>query len=298
MNWQAVQITTQNQAIEAVSEILLSVGAQGVQIVDESDVQVIAYFEANDQFPATVSTIRTRLAALANFGIDASPATITIDGIAQSDWENNWKQYYHAQRITRHLTVVPSWETFTPVQAEEKPIIMDPKLAFGTGTHETTQLMMQALETVVRGGETMIDVGTGSGVLAVAARQLGAGQILATDIDEMSVAVAKENLALNPVAADIPVIASDLLADVTTAPVDLIVANILADVIARLIPQTVSRLKPTGYFLVSGIYDAIAPDIEAQLIAAGYRIVQKSQMGEWHSYIAQQKEAEPCNDTF
>ncbi|WP_312040381.1 50S ribosomal protein L11 methyltransferase [Leuconostoc lactis] len=292
MNWQAVQITTQPEAIEAVSDILLRVGAEGVQIEDTAEVQVIAYFADDDQFPKVLAAIHADLDELARFGIQAAPATITVNGIAQSDWENNWKQYYHAQRITRHLTVVPSWEPFEPQQADEKPIVMDPKLAFGTGTHETTQLMMQALETVVRGGESMIDVGTGSGVLAVAARQLGVGPILATDIDDMAVAVAKENLALNPVAADIPVVASDLLADVTVAPVDLIVANILADVITRLIPQTIPLLKPNGYFLVSGIYDVIAPEIEQQLVAHGYHVVQKAQMGEWHSYIAKREETE------
>lgn len=292
MNWQAVQITTQPEAIEAVSDILLRAGAEGVQIEDTAEVQVIAYFADDEQFPKVLAAIRADLDELTHFGIQAAPATMTVNGIAQSDWENNWKQYYHAQRITRHLTVVPSWEPFEPQQADEKPIVMDPKLAFGTGTHETTQLMMQALETVVRGGESMIDVGTGSGVLAVAARQLGVGPILATDIDDMAVAVAKENLALNPVAADIPVVASDLLADVTVAPVDLIVANILADVIARLIPQTIPLLKPNGYFLVSGIYDAIAPEIEQQLVSHGYHVVQKAQMGEWHSYIAKREETE------
>ncbi|WP_312066405.1 50S ribosomal protein L11 methyltransferase, partial [Leuconostoc lactis] len=270
----------------------LRAGAEGVQIEDTAEVQVIAYFADDEQFPKVLAAIRADLDELAHFGIQAAPATMTVNGIAQSDWENNWKQYYHAQRITRHLTVVPSWEPFEPQQADEKPIVMDPKLAFGTGTHETTQLMMQALETVVRGGESMIDVGTGSGVLAVAARQLGVGPILATDIDDMAVAVAKENLALNPVAADIPVVASDLLADVTVAPVDLIVANILADVIARLIPQTIPLLKPNGYFLVSGIYDAIAPEIEQQLVSHGYHVVQKAQMGEWHSYIAKREETE------
>lgn len=292
MNWQAVQITTQPEAIEVVSDILLRVGAEGVQIEDTAEVQVIAYFADDEQFPKVLAAIRADLDELAHFGIQVAPATMTVNEIAQSDWENNWKQYYHAQRITRHLTVVPSWEPFEPQQADEKPIVMDPKLAFGTGTHETTQLMMQALETVVRGGESMIDVGTGSGVLAVAARQLGVGPILATDIDDMAVAVAKENLALNPVAADIPVVASDLLADVTVAPVDLIVANILADVIARLIPQTIPLLKPNGYFLVSGIYDAIAPEIEQQLVSHGYHVVQKAQMGEWHSYIAKREETE------
>jgi len=287
MNWQSITITTQNNAIEAVSNILMSAGAEGVQIDDSDQIKVIAYYEDDANLPKTIKRIKTDLFNLKSFDVDPSPAEILISGVEQADWENNWKQYYHAQRITRHLTVVPSWENFKPQQDDEMPIIMDPKLAFGTGTHETTKLMMQALETVVRGGESMIDVGTGSGVLAVAAKQLGVTQVLATDIDDMSVSVARENLALNPVASDITVLTSDLLADIETTPVDIIVANILADVIERLIPQTIPLLKKGGYFLVSGIYDAIAPHIEDELLKNGYQIVQSSQMGEWHSYITQ-----------
>ncbi|MEX0380803.1 50S ribosomal protein L11 methyltransferase [Leuconostoc sp. MS02] len=290
MNWQAVSISTNRDAVEVICDLFMSVGAEGVQIDETNGIAIIAYYEDDDQLPEVVSNIKSRLKLLSKFAVDPSPATVSLHGVSQADWENNWKQYYHTQRITRHLTVVPAWETFIPQQATEMPIFMDPQLAFGTGTHETTQLMMQALETVVRGGESMIDVGTGSGVLAVAAKQLGVHSVLATDIDDMSVQVAKENLILNPIADDIKVIASDLLLDVETQPVDLIVANILADVIERLIPQTLSRLKPDGYFLVSGIYDAIAPHIEEQLHINGYEIVQKSQMGEWHSYITQLKE--------
>ncbi|CAM3123505.1 50S ribosomal protein L11 methyltransferase [Leuconostoc rapi] len=290
MNWQALNVATKNEAIEAVSDILLRAGAEGVQVDDSDNVSVIAYYEDDANLPKTVSYIATALDQLPQFGIDASPATISLNGVVQADWEDNWKQYYHAQRVTRYITVVPSWEEFIPQQSEEKPVIMDPKLAFGTGTHETTQLMVQALETVVRGGESVIDVGTGSGVLAVVAKHLGVASVIATDIDEMSVHVAKENLLLNPVAEDVLVVTSDLLVDVHTQPVDLIVANILADVIERLIPQTVPLLKPKGYFLVSGIYDAIAEHIESQLHTHGYKIIQKSQMGEWHSYIAQLEE--------
>lgn len=290
MNWQALQVTTTKLAIDAVSDILLRAGADGVQVSDSDDIFVIAYYEDNSDFPAIVSYITTALTQLPQFGIDASPATISLNTVAQSDWEDNWKQYYHAQRMTRHITVVPSWEKFVPQQSEEKAVIMDPKLAFGTGAHETTRLMIQALETVIRGGESLIDVGTGSGVLAVVAKHLGVKSVIATDIDEMSVCVAKENLLLNPVAKDVLVVTSDLLADVNTQPVDIIVANILSDVIERLIPQTLVLLKPKGYFLVSGIYDAIAQDIEAQLQYNGYQIIQKSQMGKWHSYIAQLEE--------
>lgn len=286
--WQAITVTTNNDSIELVADILMSNGAEGVQIVDDiSPVTVTAYFEDDASLPHIVSRIKEQLENLMTFGVDASPATVTLNGVSQSDWENNWKQYYHATRITRHITVVPSWENFVAAQKNEYPIIMDPKLAFGTGVHETTRLMIQALETVVRGGESMIDVGTGSGVLSVAAKQLGVADILATDIDEMAVNVAKENLALNPVANDVTVIASDLLESITIdKPVDLIVANILADVIERLIPQTWSKLNQDGYFLVSGIYDDISGLIEQQLQQVGYKIFQHTTMGDWHAFIA------------
>ena len=292
MNWQGITIGTNNEAVEAIADILISAGADGVQIEEKAIVYVTAYYENNEHLATVVAGIESRIQHLKNIGINVSPGTVTLQNVSQTDWEDNWKQYYHSQRITRHLTVVPSWETFKPKQTEEKPIIMDPKLAFGTGTHETTRLIMQALESVVRGGESMIDVGTGSGVLAVAAKQLGVQSVLATDIDEMSTVIARENLRLNPIANDIKVVMSDLLVNVETEPVDLIVANILADVIERLIPQTIPMLKANGYFLVSGIYDAIAPHIEEQLTFNGYTIIQKSQMGDWHSYIAQLKGSE------
>ncbi|GMA68820.1 ribosomal protein L11 methyltransferase [Leuconostoc litchii] len=290
-NWQAVTVSTNVEAIEAVADILMTVGADGVAIIDDSfPAKVTAYYEDNSKLPETVKNIQNSVKQLAKFNIDAQPATIDLNGVSQSDWENNWKSYYHTTRITRHFTIVPSWENFVPCQKDEYPIIMDPKLSFGTGIHETTRLMIQALEVVTRGNESMIDVGTGSGVLSVAAKQLGVADILATDIDEMAVSVAKENLALNPIANDVSVVVSDLLAKVSIEqPVDLIVANILADVIERLIPQTWTLLKPNGYFLVSGIYDAIAKPIEQQLKQAGYTIFQHTIMGDWHAFIAKKE---------
>ncbi|HAV51856.1 MAG TPA: 50S ribosomal protein L11 methyltransferase, partial [Leuconostoc mesenteroides] len=145
--WQAWTVATNNDGIEPIADILMSTGAEGVQIVDDiSPVTVTAYFEDDASLPNTVSRIKEQFDNLVTLGVDASPATITLNDVAQSDWENNWKQYYHATRITRHITVVPSWENFVAAQKDEYPIIMDPKLAFGTGVHETTRLMIQALE--------------------------------------------------------------------------------------------------------------------------------------------------------
>lgn len=289
MNWQAITVNTSDEAIEAVSAILMDgAGAEGVQVNDQvTPVKITAYFEDNAAIRHIIQTIKTALASLERYGINASPATLDIAGISEKDWSDNWKAYYHATRITRHLTVVPAWESFLPQQEHEYPIFLNPELSFGTGTHPTTKLMLQALETVVRGGETMLDIGTGSGVLSIAAKQLGVAQILATDVDDDAVQVARDNLLVNPIAQDVKVIVSDLMAGVDSAPVDLIVANILADVIELLIPQIWGYLKPGGYFMVSGIIESNAHHILNQLTDAGYQVIQHNQMGDWHSFIVQ-----------
>ena len=309
MEWQAIHVTTQSEAVEAVSDLLVTLGAEGVEIEDAADREhfepsptavlldwntidhrqegavVTAYFPL--ETAQLVETVQTHLASLAEFGVNVAPATVAVSQIADEDWENTWKQYYQAARLTRHFTVVPAWMDFTPQQIDEKPLILDPGMAFGTGAHPTTQLMLQALEITVRGGETMLDVGTGSGILSIAAKHLGVETILATDIDEMAVRVAQENLDLNPIAADVQLQVSDLLADVKLAqPVDLIVANILADVIELLIPQTLPALRDGGYFLVSGIIAQNAPAIKAQLLAHDYSVEQELIMGDWHAFIA------------
>jgi ribosomal protein L11 methyltransferase len=232
--------------------------------------------------------LESEVQRLKTYDLPVEPGTITVDSIADEDWQETWKKYYYPTRITRHLTVVPAWESqeFTPSQTGEYPIVLDPGMAFGTGTHATTKLMLQALEAVIRGGETMIDVGTGSGVLAIAAAQLGVADIIGTDIDDMAVRVAQDNLDLNPdVKGKIHLQVSDLLKDVPARPVDIIAANILSDVIARLIPEVDSYLKPGGYFLVSGIINTVAADIENQLITNGYQLIQKTRMGDWYGYI-------------
>jgi ribosomal protein L11 methyltransferase len=313
MQWQAIHIQTQSSAVDAISDLLTVLGAQGVEIQDSQDSQtfepsntgvlldwqkvphreegaeITAYFPSDDAL--NVAELTQQVNALSQFGLDVSPGIVTATQLADEDWENNWKQYYQAVRLTRHFTVVPAWMDFEAQQSDELPLVLDPGMAFGTGTHETTKLMLQALEIVVRGQERMLDVGTGSGILSIAAKHLGVDHIIATDIDEMAVRVAQENLALNPVAQNIDVQVSDLLHDVAlNEPVDLIVANILADVIALLIPQTVSRLRPGGYFLVSGIIRQNAPAIEQQLKNAGYHIEQILNMGDWFAYIARRPE--------
>jgi len=173
-----------------------------------------------------------RLAELDGFGLETGEIELTRQELAEEDWADNWKKYFEPARITHDLTIVPSWTEYEAT-AGEKIIKLDPGMAFGTGTHPTTKMSLFALEQVLRGGETVLDVGTGSGVLSIASSILGAKDIYAYDLDEVAVRVAQENIELNPGMENIHVAPGDLLRGVEIEA-DVIVANILADILVHL----------------------------------------------------------------
>lgn len=320
MNWTEVSVKTASEAVEAVSSILTELGADGIQIedanenlnyeksddsvyVDWSDINlptngaVISGYFDEDKFQTSILTeIKRKVIQLGEFGLDYLPGDVVVKDIDNQKWATEWKKYYHPVRVTRNLTIVPSWLDYKPSQDEEKLIVLDPGMAFGTGTHPTTRLMLEALTIVVRGGESMLDVGTGSGVLSIAAKHLGVFDITATDIDDVAVAKAKENLDLNPVAKDIDVHVSDLLKDVSKDNVDLVVANILAEVIHPLIPQAMNKLKDGGLFLTSGIIREKFEDIKNAQINAGFKIEQVLQIGDWYGIIASKSNKDSINE--
>lgn len=312
MGWTAIKVITSSEAVEAVSYILTDEGAVGVQIDDAADFQnlkpgrygkygeivdpktiphrtsgaaVTGYFPEKTFVPEVIPTIKQRVAQLAQFELDPGQAIVSAAEVDDEQWATVWQKYYHPLRVTNHLTIVPEWEKYQASSEDERLIYLDPGMAFGTGTHPTTRLMLEALEIVVRGGESMIDVGTGSGVLSIAAKQLGADQIQAYDIDNVAVRSAKKNLALNPVAADIQVGVNSLLDGIHTQ-VDLIVANILAEIIVPLVPQAMANLKPGGHFLVSGIIKDKADLIQTKLQDEGFILDQTLRMKDWYGMIA------------
>lgn len=254
MDWIKLTVTTTNEASEAVINLLMENGAGGVEIDDSdlSQVELATYFQAQAGLVELLPELEQKIAQLREFGLDPGKGTVKLAELDDDSWADVWKKYYHPVRLTRYLTIVPSWESYTPETTDEKVIKLDPGRAFGTGTHPTTKLALQALETVVRGGETMIDVGTGSGVLSIAAKYFGVAQIAAYDVDAEAVKAAEENLALNGMQDAITVGANDLLAGIKTK-VGLITANILAEIIVPLIPQAYECLKPGGIFITSGI---------------------------------------------
>ena len=312
MDWTAIKVITSSEAVEAVSYILTDMGAQGVQIEDAADFEnlnegkygdhgefidpasiphrksgaaVSGYFPQNVFVPELLPTIYQRVAKLRDYGLNPGENDVSAATVDNQQWATVWQKYYHPLRVTDQLTIVPQWEEYEPADPKEKLIFLDPGMAFGTGTHPTTRLMLEALEKTIVGNEYVIDVGTGSGVLSIAAKHLGAGKVDAYDIDEVAVNSAKKNLALNPVANDVKVGVNSLLDGIHTQA-DLIVANILAEIIVPLIPQAYENLKPGGKFLVSGIIDDKAPLIRQKLQEQGFVIDDEQQMKDWHGMIA------------
>lgn len=287
MDWIKLTVTTTNEASEAVINLLMENGAGGVKIDDSdlSQVELATYFQAQAGLVELLPELEQKIAQLREFGLDPGKGTVELAELDDDSWADVWKKYYHPVRLTRYLTIVPSWESYTPETTDEKVIRLDPGRAFGTGTHPTTKLALQALETVVRGGETMIDVGTGSGVLSIAAKYFGVAQIAAYDVDAEAVKAAEENLALNGMQEAITVGANDLLAGIKTK-VELITANILAEIIVPLIPQAYECLKPGGIFITSGIIADKKDLIASELEAKGFVIDQILNIKDWYSIIA------------
>lgn len=194
------------------------------------------------------------------------PVELSADGVREEDWSTAWKRYYHPIELSDRLAICPSWEEYHPREGQ-KLIRLDPGMAFGTGTHETTRLCLQLLERSLRPGMSMLDVGTGSGILAICARLLGSARTVGVDLDEVAVRVARENAALNG-CGDIELLCGDLAAGVA-GPFDLICANIVADAILRLAKDLPALMDEYSVCIVSGIIDPRCGEVEAGLRAAG-----------------------------
>lgn len=306
MQWCEVALHTTSEGADIVSEAMVRFGATGTEIVDRADVPdpnqpgvywelydekiienmpvdvlVKGWFEISEHLRDGLKNLEEHIQELKrqDFGIDLGTLTMELKDVADEDWAENWKKYYKPFRIGSHLVVKPTWET-CELKDGDILVELDPGMAFGTGTHETTHMCMELLEKHLHSGMRVMDVGTGSGILAIAAAKLGAKSVLAIDIDPDAVKVATENVALNHAEQVVRVVCGDLMKGETMS-CELAVANIVADAICMLAEPLTRHLARGGLLICSGIIREREQDVLNAAKAAGYAVLGRLEKGEW-----------------
>ena len=309
VKWSELSIHTTHEAVEAISNILHEAGASGVVIEDSMEfarerqdmfgeiyaldpndfpakgVILKAYLPVSSFLGETVEEVKLAIKNLSNYGINVGENEVAISEVNEEDWATAWKKYYHPVKISERFTIVPTWETYEPVSTDELIIELDPGMAFGTGTHPTTVMCLQALEKTVKSGDYVTDVGTGSGVLAIGAALLGAKHVHALDLDEVAVRSAKINVKLNNVEHIADVVHGNLLDNVEQES-DVVVANILAEIIMSFTDDAFQIVKEGGMFITSGIIGAKKEDVKQSLETAGFIIVEVMMMEDWVTILS------------
>lgn len=311
MDWVEVTVRTNTGGADMVSEQIMLSGAKGTVIEDrydaetdlsgpqrwdilspsileqmDEDVLVRGYLPDDASSLERISTLKSALGGLTpeRIGFDAGPLTVSVESVREEDWAENWKQYYKPFRVGERLVVKPVWEAFD-AGADDLIIEIDPGMAFGNGTHETTFMCLSLLEAFVKPGDQVLDIGTGSGILALAAGMLGAKRVLAVDLDPVAVRVAEENIRRNGMERVVAARAGDLLAGVDMRA-ELVVANIIADAIILFSGAAKKHVKPGGAFIASGIIKDRERDVLSALGEAGFTIQQTVYRGEWVAIVA------------
>lgn len=305
MKWTEIKINTRAEAIEAITEILYEFGAGGVAIeepidyeamkadnlywdyIDSAEVpqkqgsSVSAYFsEAEQDLDTKLNEIKNKISGLSEFGIPLGDITFEFNELDQVDWETSWKQYFKPVHITDRVVVKPHWEEYT-ASPKELIIHIDPGMAFGTGTHETTSMCIKAIEKQLEPADSILDIGTGSGILSIAAVLLGANAAVGVDLDPVAVEVAKENVALNGLSEKINIEHGDLVAAVN-GKFEIVVANIIADAILVLLDSDVTAfVKSGGRFICSGIIEEKKDLVLEKLEQKGLIVEEINKDGEW-----------------
>lgn len=310
MNWTEIIIKVNEEAVEAVSNILYELGAQGVAIDEPVDLEkmkndelywdyidenllneekietvLMAYFsEEESNLPEKIEEIRKRVKALESFGLTVGTGSVELNNVNQEDWEEAWKQYFKPAKITERIVVKPKWETYEKTE-NEIVIEIDPGMAFGTGTHETTSMCINQIEKYLTQNSTVLDIGCGSGILAMSAVLLGAKNALGVDLDPVAVRVAKENVELNGLEDKIKILQGNLT-EVIQDQADIVVANIMADIIMILLEDVRAFIKEDGLFISSGIIQEKLPMVEAGLKSKNFEILEIEKKGEWCAICA------------
>ena len=314
MKWNRFTVKTKTEAEDIVISTLAEVGIEGVEIQDkqplteEDKAQMFVdimpegpaddgvaylnfYLEEDADKEAILKDVREALDDLRNF-MDIGEATIEESQTEDKDWINNWKQYFH-QFYVDDILIVPSWEEVKEEDKDKMILHIDPGTAFGTGMHETTQLVIRQLKKYVTPDTEMLDVGTGSGILGIVALKLGARHVLGTDLDPCAVPAVAENKEANQIVNEtFDMVIGNIIDDKAIQDqagyekYDIVTANILADVLIPLTPVIVNQMKKGAYYITSGILDVKEEVVVEAVKAAGLTVVEVTHQGEWVSVTA------------
>ena len=309
--WIEVRVITKSEALEPVSGIFYSLDCKGVAIEDPEDILgreqgpltwdfadinvlehkgkvavVKAYFAEEDNIEEILGYVNEKLVELKEMGIDLGEAKVEHEKMYEEDWANTWKQYYKPSKVGEKIVVKPIWEEYEEKEGE-LVVNLDPGMAFGTGTHETTRMCIQALEKYVKEESTVFDVGCGSGILAIAAAKLGAKLAVGVDLDPVAVESSIENVGYNNL-NNIEILHGNLV-EVIDGKADIVVANILAEIICILTDDVKRVMKDGGVFITSGIIHDRVDMVCEKLEATGFEVVEKNRDGEWNCIVAKLK---------
>ena len=309
--WIEVRVITKSEALEPVSGIFYSLDCKGVAIEDPEDILgreqgpltwdfadinvlehkgkfavVKAYFAEEDNIEEILGYVIEKLVELKEMGIDLGEAKVEHEKMYEEDWANTWKQYYKPSKVGEKIVVKPIWEEYEQKEGE-LVVNLDPGMAFGTGTHETTRMCIQALEKYVKEESTVFDVGCGSGILAIAAAKLGAKLAVGVDLDPVAVESSIENVGYNNL-NKIEILHGNLV-EVIDGKSDIVVANILAEIICILTDDVKRVMKDGGVFITSGIIHDRVDMVCEKLEATGFEVIEKNRDGEWNCIVAKLK---------
>jgi ribosomal protein L11 methyltransferase len=282
-HWWLLTLTVTHAAEEDVTVLLFELGTIGIVTLQETDdeVKLGAYFDERADLGKLKQEVEHHLARAGSR--DVLP-DLSISAVREQDWMQKWKEGFEALEIGKRLIVAPSWKL--PDKVEGRVVIqIDPGMAFGTGTHETTRLCLEAIERYWRGG-SLLDVGTGTGILAIAAAVLVPGsRVVAIDVDPQAVEVARENAAINGVSGSIEFLEAQPR-NLAGREFDVVVANLTAEVIVDLMGELVGCLAEEGVLILSGILSELAEDVEHALNGSGFGLIERHDAGEWCSLVA------------
>ncbi|MBU5438330.1 50S ribosomal protein L11 methyltransferase [Tissierella sp. MSJ-40] len=310
MKWIEVQVKTTTEAEDIVSNILYDLGANGLAIEDPKDILELsqskedwdfidpslidldfegilikAYFSESEDLPDKIELIKQSIEKSSQYNIDDKVlGEVIISEVNDNDWAESWKKYYKPKKIGNRIIIKPSWEEYEPKETD-LIIELDPGMAFGTGTHETTIMCAEALEKYMKSGNIVYDIGCGSGILSIVAAKLGADKVLGIDLDELCVKVSKENIELNHVENIVEIKKGNLL-DIVHGKANIVVSNIIAEIIAGMTKELKDYLEKDGLFIGSGIIIEKIDLVKDSLEQNGFKILEIKKMNDWSCIVA------------